>query len=252
MNKLYLVFFPLIFFSLCFFSSVVKGIDEPAVLHFDLGDNNGWVPYRTGKTIDQVGILAEVALLLEAYTDISFQSVNWPMKRAELALIEGTVDFDFVCTAWFSNGDFGSQFVVSEPLFEINEYIVTLKGNEKLFPTLERTYGKPIGTVAGYFYFDDSKFERVDFRDEKNLMKALKHQRVKAIIFEHETAKFWANFHNIDIAFAAKHSTGKLLIRLNKDKQAFLPAINTAIAKIKQSGQLHLILERYDVQATIF
>ena len=50
---------------------------------------------------------------------------------------------------------------------------------------------------------------------------------------------------------AAPHTTGNLLIRLNKAKQQQLPAINAAIQKIKQSGQLKKILDKHGVEAKI-
>ena len=225
---------------------------KPANLTFDLGESNGWVPYRAGKTIEQAGILAELALLLQSYTDIKFNAVYWPMKRAEFAMANGIVDFDFICTSWFGEGNYGSQFVISEPLFEIREYVVTLKNNKQLFPNLDSIHAQAIGTIAGYFYFDDNEFIRADFRDENNLMQALKYHRVKAVILEHETAKHWAKVHDIEIALATPHTRGKLLIRLNKAKKSLMPAINLAIKKIKQTGQLQMLLDKYGVEAKIF
>lgn len=241
-----------ILFSAFLCISKVSAEEKSTTLHFDLGENSGWVPYRTGKDESQTGILAELTLLLEQHTTIEFQNVNWPMKRAEQALKKGIVDFDFVCTAWFDSGNYGEQFVISDSLFEIEEYVITLKGNEHLFPTLDKIYNKSIGTVAGYFYFDDQKFTRVNFRDEESLMKALKYKRVDAVILEYETAKHWAKIHNVDIEFAAEHTIGKLLIRLNKTKKSMLPAINLALQKIKKSGQLQAILDKYGVEAAVY
>lgn len=239
-------------FSVFSFSSTVIAQTSSRALHFDLGENAGWVPYKTGKTIDQDGILAELVVLIEEYSDITFEAVNWPMKREKFALIKGIVDFDFICTAWFPGGTYGRNFVISEPLFEINEYVITLKGNKHLFPALDSIDTKPIGTIAGYFYFDDYKFTRVDFHNEEGLIKALKYKRVNAVILEHESAKHWADIHNVDIEIAAPHTTGNLLIRINKAEQNRLPAINAAIKKIKQTGQLKEILDKYGVEAKIF
>ncbi|ARD44371.1 transporter substrate-binding domain-containing protein [Colwellia sp. PAMC 21821] len=252
MQKISTCLFVTIIFSALFFTSVVIAKAKPSTLYFDLGENNGWVPYRAGKRIDQEGILSELVLLIEAYSGINFESVNWPMKRAEFALKKGIVDFDFVCTAWFEGGIYGNQFVISEPLFEIHQYVITLKGNKHLYPTINSTHTKTIGTIAGYFYFDDDEFVRADFRDEKSLVLALKHQRIQAIILEYESAKYWAEIQKIDVDFATKHTTGKLVIRLNKAKQAQLPAINLAIEKIKKTGQLQTILNKYGVEAQVF
>jgi|TARA_R110000751_G_scaffold105073_3_gene201013 ABC-type amino acid transport substrate-binding protein len=247
-----------IYSLLCIFLSAfsciskVSAEEKSTALHFDLGENSGWVPYRTGQDGSQSGILSELTLLIEQHTTIEFQTVNWPMKRAEQALKKGIIDFDFVCTAWFDSGNYGEKFVISDPILEVEEYVVTLKGNEHLFPTLDKIHNKRIGTIAGYFYFDDQKFTRVNFRDEESLMQALKYKRVDAVILEHETAKHWAKIHDVDIKFAAEHTIGKLLIRLNKTKKSMLPAINLALKKIKNSGQLQNILDKYGVEAEIY
>ncbi len=70
------------------------------------------------------------------------------------AFVDGNLDFDFICREWLKNGDIGDNFVASIPLFEINEYVVTLKQNRELYPTLDAIYGEHIGTIGGYFYFD--------------------------------------------------------------------------------------------------
>lgn len=244
--------FLVIFLNVMSFLTSAVAQEKTGTLHFDLGESKGWVPYRTGQDNSQSGILAELVLLIEQYSAIDFQPVNWPMKRAEFALKKGIVDFDFVCTAWFGGGNYGEQFVISEPLFEIKEFVVTLKGNKHLYPGLESIYGKRIGTIAGYFYFDDDKFTRTDFRDEDTLIQALKYKRVDAVILEYETAKHWAKIHNVDIELASAHTTGKLLIRLNKAKKSNLPAINSALNKIKKSGQLQMILDKYGVETQIY
>jgi hypothetical protein len=252
MKKMPVYFLMITIFSAFSLPPLVIAQDSTTTLHFDLGENTSWAPYRIGKTPGQDGILSELVVLIEKYSGITFTAVNWPMKRAEFALIKGLVDFDFICTAWFPGGTYGRNFVISEPLFEINEYVITLKGNKHLFPTLDSIYTKPIGTIAGYFYFDDYQFTRVDFSDEESLIKALKYKRVQAVILEYEAAKHWAEVHQMDIEIAALHTTGNLLIRLNKAKQQQLPAINAAIKKIKQTGQLKEILDKYDVESQIF
>lgn len=221
-------------------------------LYFDLGGDGGWVPYRSGESRGQLGILAEVALLLESHSDIDFKSVNLPMKRAEKALKDGIVDFDFVCVEWFEKGNFGRQFIISDPLFEIKEYIVTLKGKAPLFPTLDAIHGKSIGTIAGYFYFDDATFKRVDFLNEDTLVNGLKQGQFDAIILEGETAKYWAKIHEVEIEFATLHSKGNLLMRFNKRNSGLLDNLNSGIKKMKQDGELQKILTKHGVDAKIF
>jgi len=40
-------------------------------------------------------------------------------------------------------------------------------------------FGMPVGTIAGYFYFDDNKFIRTDFLNENQLMLGLNQRFTK-------------------------------------------------------------------------
>ena len=234
--------------SMLLFTQLAHAETKKTTLYYDLGDKHGWVPFRTGVLEGDGGVFADLVILLQSYSTIDFESVHLPMKRAEQALVNGTVDFDFICREWLKNGDIGDDFVASIPLFEINEYVVTLKQNRELYPTLDAIYGENIGTIGGYFYFDDDKFTRVDFLDENKLMKGLKHGRYKGIILDIETAKHWAKVNDVDIAFAALHTKGNLVLRLNKKHSELMDQINTIIARVKKSGELKMILDKYDVE----
>lgn len=236
-----------ILFSLLLVSQPSYAETEKPTLYFDLGTEDGWVPYRTGDMEGEQGILADLVVLLESYSTINFESVHLPMRRAERALIQGLVDFDFICREWLPNGDIGDAFIASDSLFEINEYVITLKGNSDAYATLDDIHGKNIGTIGGYFYFDDDKFTRVDFLDENQLIRGLKHGRFEAIILEGETAKHWAKVNEVEIAFAVLHSKGHLLMRLNKRNSALLADINSTITRVKESGELTKILNNHGV-----
>ena len=233
----------------CTFSSIAE--EKSKELFFVLGQEGGWIPYHQGVENGRSGIFGDITDALFEYTGIKFSPVYFPPKRAEKALNDGLVDFDFVCLEWLKKADFGDQFVVSEPFLEITEYLVTLKKNENLVPNKEAMYGKPVGTIAGYFYYDDDRFTRVDFLNEKLLVLGLKSERFDAIILEKETANYWANVSKVDISFPALHSKGKLLMRLRSEHKALMPDIDEALKKIKSSGRLQKILESHQVSPRI-
>ncbi|MGS2719019.1 substrate-binding periplasmic protein [Paraglaciecola aestuariivivens] len=221
-------------------------------LYYDLGEDGGWVPYRNSAKTGGESVFSDLTKAIGELTEIKFTAVYMPQKRAEKALIDGIVDFDFVCLEWFTNRDPGKAFVVTQPMFEINEYLITLKHNTHLFPTSDAMYGKVVGTIAGYFYYDDNKFIRADFLNENLLLQGLKHDRFQVIILERETAKYWAKLNNTEIGFAAQHTSGNILMRLRKPNRALLPAIDAAITTIKQNGRLQQILDFHDVEAKIY
>jgi polar amino acid transport system substrate-binding protein len=225
---------------------------EIPTLYFDLGERGGWVPFRNSASPASNSVFTELSRALEADTGIQFKTVNFPQKRAAKALIDGIVDFDFTCLEWFKGNDPGPDFMVTEPFFEISEYIITLKKNTHLFPSPESIFGKRVGTISGYLYFDDDKFTRTDFLNENRLMKGLKHNRFKVIILERETAKYWAKLNNTEIGFAALHTSGNLVMRLRKEHRALIPLLNQSIQRMKTSGKLKAILSSQSIDSKIY
>jgi polar amino acid transport system substrate-binding protein len=229
----------------------VQADSEKQQLFFHVSKEGGWVPFRTSAERGRKGVLEELSDLLQQYSDIEFVPVFFPTKRAEKALIDGLVDFDFICIEWLKNGHCGDNFVISEPFFEVTEAFATLPKNAHLLPTPESAYNQSVGTIGGYFYHDDDRFTRIDFLNENQLVLGLKKYRYKSIIIEKETAKYWAQVHDIEIAFPAVHSKGHLLMRLRDENQHLLPKINQAIIKMKESGQLKAILDKHGVESLI-
>ena len=237
-------------FILISLSSVVQ--EKQHKLYFDMDGSGGWVPFLTASEVGKPGIVPEITEAMQRYADIKFIPLSLPQKRAEIALKDGVVDVDFICLEWLKEGVVGSEYVTSEPFFEITESFITLKKNAELFPTRESLLQKRIGTISGYFYFDDISFVRTDFLNEKQLMLGLKHERFDVIIMEQEAAKHWAKVHDIEINFAILHSKGNLLMRINKKHQSLLPAINHAIKQIKITGELQVILDKHNAESKIY
>lgn len=239
---------------LCFQATHSFALDkiETPTLYFDQGEKGGWVPFRNEAKTGGASIFTELSKALGADSGIQFKTLHFPQKRAAKALKEGIVDFDFVCLEWFPNNDPGPGFIITEPLFEITQHLVTLHKNMPLFPTRESMFNKRVGTIAGYFYFDDKNFTRTDFLNENQLVSGLKNDRFKVIILEKETAKYWAKLNDTEIGFAALHTKGNLVIRLRKEKSALIPQLNQAIKTIKTSGKLKAILDSHNVESQIF
>ncbi len=217
-------------------------------LYFDMDSEGGWVPYLTGSQPGESGIMTDITEAIQRHSGIKFISINLPQKRAAISLEDGTVDFDFICLEWLKTDEVSSKYVTSEPFFELTENFITLKKNALLFPTRESFNQTRVGTIAGYFYFDEHTFTRTNFLNEDQLMLGLKHERFKAIILEQETAKHWAKVNDVDIHFAALHSKGNFLMRLRKKYQGLLPGINQAIKQMKTSGELQAILDKHNTQ----
>jgi polar amino acid transport system substrate-binding protein len=215
------------------------------VLRYDLGGTAGWVPYGFSGDEKKPGIFGDVAATIMAQAKVPAEPAYLSPKRAELAMLEGRLDFDFISPDWFKDGNVGDQFVTTLPLFVVREYFVTLPENQHLYPEPSSAYGQAVGTVAGYFYYDDEHFTRVDFLSENELVLGLEKDRFKVAILERYTALYWAQKHQIEIAFAALHTAGKMVIRLHKKHAHLLPQINQAILQLQEQDAIDRILLRY-------
>ena len=231
--------------------STIINNDLKPKLYFDIGEQGGWVPFHIGAETGRPGVLIELSQAMQEYSGIQFIPVYLPSKRAEKALKDGLVDFDFICLECLKIGVPGDEYLATESFFEITEHLVTLKKKNHLFPTRQAMFSERVGTIAGYFYFDKNQFIRTDFFNENQLMLRLKNDRFNVIILERETAKYWAKLNNTEIGFVALHTSGNLLMRVRKEHRALIPKLNQTIKMMKTSGKLKAILDSHGVESLI-
>ncbi len=229
-----------IFFLFCIVINYCYADNSPAQLTYDFSGSNSWVPYYIPNEYEP-GILAELVPKLLIQANIVGKEVKLPPKRTNSALISGELDFDLVCKEWFPNQDVGPYFVMSDAVFEIKEYIVSLQNT----PSTNSIVGKNIGTVRGYYYYDDALFNRIDFKSERELILALKKGRVKRILIGDLPARYWSKKEGVGIKFDYLHTQGQLRIRLNKQKRHLLPRLNTAIKILKNDNTVANIVNKY-------
>lgn len=242
------VYFGLLLLSCMGSLSYAEAQQEQEVLLFDIGLDEGWIPYQRSAQRGKDGVFKQVMDAVGRKSGISFKNVFFPAKRAEKALKDGLVDFDFNVIEWMPNRDYGDQhFVLSEPLFSVTEFIVTLDKNSHLYTKRQDYYGKRIGTISGYFYFDDDKFTRVNFLSEKLLMQGLRRGRFDAIILEKESARYWASIYSMQIGLSILHTQGFIRVRLRKQKNGLMVKINQGIQAITRSGELQTILLQHGI-----
>ena len=218
-------------------------------LKYNVNGSSNWVPYYLPDSPENPGILGELVPLLLAHANIKIEKHNFPPRRTNYALDNGWLDFDFVSPSWFPNDDLGELFVQSSAIIAIEEHIITLASNAKNWQSSDSLTGQEIGTVGGYLYHNDTEFTRVDFTSEKELIKALYKDRVKAAISGDLPALYWAKQLNCPVTFAALHSKGHLVMRLRKEHAALLPNINAAIAELQSNGTIDRIIDKYTQQA---
>jgi ABC-type amino acid transport substrate-binding protein len=218
---------------------------QDTVLDYNVNGSNSWYPYSIAHSPDDPGILSEIIPRMLALAKIKSNVNNFPPKRTNLALETGQLDFDVISPSWFKNGDIGAHFIQSDPIIPIIENIIVLEKNAPKWQALSTIKNKEIGTVLGYLYQDDTDFTRIDFKSERELVMALHKGRIEAAISGDLPALYWAKELDLPVSLAAVHSSGSLVIRLRKEHYKLMPAINSAIKKIKDSGELQKIINKY-------
>ena len=232
--------------AVCAAQPAFSSQEPKAVLRYNLGGTQSWVPYGYFGDPDRPGIFAEVIELILQRTGDPYQFYYYPPKRAGKAFKEGRLDLDFMSPSWFKNGDMGDEYVTTTTIFSLTEYVVTLPDNASRYSKPECIEGKRVGTVAGYNYYDEDKFTRVDFLSESALVEGLKKRRFDMVILEGITAQYWANVYKVPISLASVHSQGGIVIRIRKQLSYLLPEFNSAIEALKREGKIEKILQSYD------
>ena len=233
-----------IFLILLFLPQAVLAEQQP-VLKYNVTGSGNYYPYYIDDKIN-LGILPEIIKQVMQLADIQVEHIELPAKRTVKYLHQGHIDFDVISPEWLSQAEKQNpQFSYSDTLFTVDEYLVSLTNSVARWQQLDSIRNQPVGTVLGYYYYDDNRFKRVDFHSEKQLIQALKMQRIEVVIIDKLPALYWAKLFDADISFGALHSQGNLKIRLRSEHQSLLPKINAAIKKLNSSGSLDAIINKY-------
>lgn len=243
-NILLYLMFSIVFTYSCFSSAnnlvLLKDNNAP-VLRFDPSGSNAWYPYYINNG-EYPGIVPELLDEILKAANIKGVKRTFPPMRTNYALKKGEIDFDLVNLDWLPESESVDAFVFTDGILRIKEYVVVKKGSEL---TKQHSPRENMGTVRGYYYHNDTEFNRVDFSSEKELIMALKLGRVEKIICGDMPALYWSQQLNIPISFSELHSDGDLRLRLRKELSYLLPRLNRAIKQLNEQGKLNQIIEHY-------
>ncbi|NCT49777.1 MAG: amino acid ABC transporter substrate-binding protein [Paraglaciecola sp.] len=225
-------------------SMVGAANESRSILRYNLDKEGGWVPFDSTDDPERPGVFIELIPLLMEYAEIDAVEYNLPTKRGVVALFKGNLDFDFVNPQWVSEEE-AKDFVFSIAILPVTENFIALAENQHMAQDTQQIYGKLVGTVAGYYYYDDDLFKRADFRSESEVMLGLAHKRFDVAIMEQTAARYWSKIHQVPIALGAVHTQGDIVLRLRAEKKFLLPRINHAIEMLHQQNTINEILEHY-------
>ncbi len=179
------------------------------ILRYNLGTSGSSIPYENAVDENRAGILVEILPLIMDRAGIETEKVMLSTKRAMIAFKTGKLDFDFFSPSWLSDNEPAGDFTFSAPILDITEYFITLPENRSRYPNVASIYGETVGMISG------------------------------------AASRYWSSIHGIDIALGPVHTQGKLALRVHNRHKNKMPAINSAIAYLHQTGQIKQILDKY-------
>lgn len=232
---------PLLCLCLIPFSSIALG---KQTLKYDISGSSGWYPYCIDDA-DTPGIFVELIPLILSAAKLKGQALSLPPKRTQMALINGQIDFEVISPAWFPDDKIPPGSIISEPIMPVVERLIFSPEQAHNWHSLTLIQGQSVGTVRGYHYRDEAKFNRADFRSEKELVVALGLKRIQVAISGDITARYWAKNQNVAIVLGPVHSSGQLHIRMLQTRERQMAQINGAIRALRDNGGIQAVIERY-------
>lgn len=134
----------------------------------------------------------------------------------------------------------------SDPFYRTNDIFVFPADIAKPIKNLRELSGLQVATVRGYGYQGEEWFgERIDFADEKNILRAVSAKRIDIGIVNEDVVRYWSKTNPDSISSGGIHDSASLHIRVHRSRNDLLERINTAIGEIIADGTRDRIIAGY-------
>lgn len=213
---------------------------------------SGDQPFSFPQGSPQAGIYPDLIQAIGRLSGDQIELVYVPAARLLRMFELGELDIEIGANpAWRQNSPIKSVYSDSYAIareilcFPQGEYRRGDKGED--FPDME------IGVQTGYFYprfeaaFKSGLVKRRDTYNAEQLLRMLRANRFGAIIISKYAADYYKKTNPGQYTCdqgAVTDEAGEML-RLAATKASALPRLNAAIAKLKASGELKMIYEKY-------
>lgn len=194
------------------------------------------------------GLVSDYLYALAEEMDIKLKIELLPRKRID----KSSEPYDLNCYTSLAWNDHPEKFHWSQPLFLKKEIIA---GSQSVPKTLEGFNGEAIGTMRGYRYptlepfFQTKKLIRNDAENETVNFQKLVKNRISYIVTDEMLMSYYLKTHpehlkKIHPKFLVE-STFPIECAISKKSKLSPKAVDKAIQKLKQSGKLEAIFNKY-------
>jgi ABC-type amino acid transport substrate-binding protein len=193
------------------------------------------------------GLFIDVLDGITKETDLHFSYKALPKARIRLYMVVGKIDVEMgVATEWRKKKAEIKNSVYSIPFMESKEVYVTSSkqgsfDSEQYIPVGDKFCG-----ILGFSKPEGSSGKsRVDFLSEKQLLKMIDKRRCDYTVMPEDVFRYLQLGNTYNVVASEPISTHAMRVRLTRQHEWLLPRINAALLRMKDSGRLAIILDRY-------
>jgi polar amino acid transport system substrate-binding protein len=238
--------------------SVATAIPASAQQVLKVGSTPTGVPFTflDTKTNSIQGIMVD--LITEIGNDAGFKVQIEPMQFSALVPSLTSNKIDIISAAMFATAARKEVIDFSEPVYAYGEGLVVPKADTKAYASQEDLKGTVVGAQVGTAFVDALKktglFSEVKVYDTiPDILRDVNAGRLKAGFADYPILAYnlkQGNFAEVRLVDSYKPVTvGTVAIGVRKSDTALLAKINASLAKLKASGAIGKILEKWGQKA---
>lgn len=216
---------------------------------------NQWRPFSYEDTQGNLrGISIDIVRHVLRQAKVDAQFVSYPVNRWRAMLAKGELDMNYADSVQWNNEQELAHFVFSEPYMHVREHLYFLKNNPAAQTPVDKLQGLTIGIVRGYTYqamdpsFANKKLAKLETSQDPALLELLRAKRVDAVAMVDDLFDYLIAEQYLDASLfqqGALINDAPVSIKLQPEHAALLPAINAAIRRMIESGEVARIRQSY-------
>ncbi|WNW12573.1 transporter substrate-binding domain-containing protein [Pseudomonas sp. DTU_2021_1001937_2_SI_NGA_ILE_001] len=220
-----------------------------------LAGGSEWHPFSYSDAQQQMqGIAVDIVREVLAQAGIQARFVSYPANRMQVMLERGQLDLSYAESRAWQNYEVADQYVFSEPYMKVREYLFFARNNPAADKPIDALQNLTIGMVRGYTYkrldaaFASQRLMKLETSQDIALFDLLDTGRVDAVAMVDDLYTYLTATHHIDpsrFRRGAQLSEAPLSIMLQRKHAERLPAIDQAIRRMQDSGEIARILDAH-------
>ena len=163
---------------------------------------------------------------------------------------------DIIAAAMYATEERAKVVAFSDPVYTYGEALVVKEDNPAVYKTWDDLAGKPIGAEVGTAYLNaleaSGKFSDIKVYDTlQDMVRDVSLGRIEAGFGDAPLVAYQIAQGNTGVRLVPEYETqvpGSVAIAVRQDDTDLLATINAGLAKIKDSGELAAIIDKWNIE----